>query len=132
MRSVSVQEDVAISLKGAPQLIKKLKRMADRIEGAKRIRGAVTFTAPYALKVHEDLKVHHPRGKAKFLEEPINNGISDGSLNKVFMDAINSGKTAQQAVLMVCLYIQRQAQLIVPVDTGFLRASAQSSVESNG
>lgn len=28
--------------------------------------------APYAMHVHEDLDAHHPKGKAKYIEDPIN------------------------------------------------------------
>lgn len=36
----------------------------------------IAYTAEHALHVHEDLEVQHPRGQAKYLEEPMNENAS--------------------------------------------------------
>lgn len=47
-------------------------------------------TAKYAFIVHEDLNAHHPTGKAKYLEDPLNQYASDylrqvgGDISKFF------------------------------------------------
>jgi hypothetical protein len=35
----------------------------------------VGFTAPHAAKVHERLDIKHPRGQAKFLEQPLRDEV---------------------------------------------------------
>lgn len=45
----------------------KSSRSTSRIDLVE-LRGAVTYSAPYAAIVHEDLTARHERGSAKFLE----------------------------------------------------------------
>jgi hypothetical protein len=44
-------------------------------KGAATISIEIGFHTNYALYVHEDLQAHHPTGKAKFLEDPVNAAV---------------------------------------------------------
>ena len=47
-----------------------------------------TLTEEYALKVHEDLSVNHPVGKAKFLEDPFNEAVQN--LDELLINPLKS------------------------------------------
>ncbi len=82
----------------------------------------VGFTQSYAVFVHENLEAHHPVGQAKFLETPAR--ILAPQLGNIVRDAVQGGNTLEQGLLLAGLRLQREAQLLTPVDTGALRASA--------
>ena len=46
------------------------------------------LTEEYALKVHEDLSVNHPVGKAKFLEDPFNEAVQN--LDELLINPLKS------------------------------------------
>lgn len=115
-------------------------------ENAKRQAciGVTGFTANYALYVHENTEMKlaglprrppgkgsywDPQGQArpKFLEGPARENRID--IIQVVIDAYDKTKNLEHAILMGCLYLQRLAQLSVPVDTGNLKNSAFSAIE---
>lgn len=67
------------------------------------------------------------RGQAKFLEEPARTLSKE--LAEITMKAIGAGKTMGQALLLAGYRLQREAQLLCPVDTGNLKASAFTRLE---
>ncbi len=87
-----------------------------------RVVVLVGFTAAYAINVHEDLQAHHDVGQAKFLEQPareLGNVIrGDVATN------MKRGATLEQGLIVGGLRLQREAQKLVPVDTGALKGSA--------
>lgn len=93
-----------------------------------RAVGVVGYTQSYALPVHERVDVNHPTGKAKFLTDPFKamRGKAAGLLRLY----LSQGKTLGQAVLLVCLEIQADSQAQVPVDTGALKGSAFTRMET--
>lgn len=66
--------------------------------------------------------------QAKFLEQPAreNQDVYAG----IIATALKQGKTMAQALLLAGLRLQRDSQAIVPVDTGMLRASAFTRLET--
>lgn len=42
------------------------------------------YTAPYAVRVHEDLSAHHPHGQAKFLESAVLERLGGMSLRLAY------------------------------------------------
>lgn len=106
--------------------------------------GLVGYTAAYAIWVHEmpnndsfgtprpsGLGVYWgPRGQPKFLEEPARRLANDGTLGNIVARAAKSGKSVKEAILLACLRIQRESQMVVPVEYGNLRASAFTRIES--
>ena len=104
----------------------KLQRAAARATG-KRVR--VGYSAPYALKVHEDLEMFHTNGQAKFLEQPAR------QYRKVMASIVRQNVVARGGVrdleasiirgfLAAGQFLKEESQELVPVDTGFLKASA--------
>ena len=83
----------------------------------------------YAIFVHEDMQARHKEGKqAKFLEAPAR------QLSPVLGDlvgrAVAGGASLQKALLIAGMRLQRDSQKLVPVDTGNLRGSAFTVLES--
>jgi len=94
----------------------------------------VGFSQRYALVVHEDMNANHPVGQAKYLEEPTKTHLGEFKriLREVYKSASRSGSYAaglEKALLVVGRRLQREAQLLVPVDTSALKASAYTAVE---
>lgn len=87
----------------------------------------VGFETAYALYVHENLEAYHPIGQAKFLEQPAREYAKEFS--KIVKTAMDSGQTLQMGLIMAGLRLQREAQLLVPVKYGVLKASAFTELE---
>lgn len=101
-------------------LVKKLLKASKDIGDVNPV--VVGYTAEYAGQVHEDLATEHKIGEAKFLEKPAY--LLGSELSRVALNVIKLGGTLQQGLLAAGLRLQRESQLLVPVDTGALRASA--------
>ncbi len=87
----------------------------------------VGYTQSYALKVHEDMQAHHRVGQAQYLRQPARQLESE--LAKLAVKAVRNGATIAQALLIAGLRLQRESQLLVPVDTSALKASAFTKLE---
>lgn len=107
--------------------LKTVAALKAKLKKSSRVVGIVGYTQSYALVVHENLASHHDVGQAKYLEEPMRTNAK--AYAKDMIDVMNSGGTEEQAVMKACLHLQRDSQLLVPVDTGALRASAFSQIE---
>lgn len=70
-----------------------------------------------------------PQGRAqpKFLEGPFRTNRK--KYGTIVMNALRKGMTMAQALLMAGLELQRDSMLLVPVDTGNLKASAFTRLE---
>lgn len=70
-----------------------------------------------------------PQGKAqpKFLETPLRE--KRDLLARIVVTALGQGKTMAQALLLAGLRLQRESMMLVPVDTGNLKASAFTRLE---
>jgi hypothetical protein len=88
---------------------------------------AVGYTQSYAIYVHENLQAKHPVGQAKYLEQPFRELAPD--LAKQIEADMRRGTGLAMALLRAGLLVQRESQLLVPVDTGALRASAFTLLE---
>lgn len=107
--------------------IKVLQALARKHEEARRqgkARVKVGYTASYAVHVHEDLMMFHRNGQAKFLEQPLREMTTDGTLRRVVRKTMKATGDLVQSLLMAGLLLQRASQQLVPVRTGNLRASA--------
>jgi hypothetical protein len=97
--------------------------------GLNNVVGRVTYTAPYAIYVHENLEAHHAAGtQAKFLEQPAREMDNTGDASRIVADAIIGGGTLHDGILAACEELKRRSQEIVPVATGFLRGSCTVEV----
>lgn len=84
----------------------------------------VSFSAEYAIFVHENLEARHPIGQAKFLEQPAREMADE--LGKYIAKLVKGKVPLMQALYMAGLRLQKAAQKLCPVDTGYLRASANT------
>lgn len=119
----------------------------------------VGYTAKYALYVHENVEMKWrgfprdrsirkdadgtartgytatrarglfwgPNGRAKFLEGPARE--LRPQMARIIITALARSQTMAQALLQAGLFLQRESQKVVPVDTGHLRASAFTRLE---
>lgn len=90
---------------------------------------AVTgFTQRYALEVHEDLQAHHKEGKEpEYLRRPARR--HEETLRNIVIATYKRTKSLSRGVFLAALRLQREAQLIVPIDTSALKASAFTCFE---
>ena len=107
---------------GVPKLVEQLRAKAAAARRDEDVDVEVGYTASYAIYVHENLQAHHPHGQAKFLEAPLR--ALRGELMQLVLRARMQGRTMAQALLIAGLRLQRESQLLCPIDTGNLRASA--------
>lgn len=61
-------------------------------------------------------------GQAKFLEQPFRE-LRD-EMSRLLTVALGNGATLEQSLYIIGLRLQRESQLLVPVDSGNLKASA--------
>jgi hypothetical protein len=92
---------VSVKFSGVQSTINKMKKRHQVTTSGGNITVEVGYAAPYAIYVHEDLQAHHTVGEAKFLSK---------------------------AVYRTDKLIIAQSQLLVPVDTGFLKNSVFTTV----
>lgn len=112
---------------GMENLQKTLQRVANKSREA-RTSVVVGFSQRYAIYVHENLGSHHPVGQAKFLEQPAR--TMGPELARVIKEVYAKTGSMRQALLLAGLRLQREAQLLTPVDTSALKASAYTAEES--
>ena len=110
-----------VQIDGVGRLITKLKAMIAKAR-RENVTYIVGFTAAYAIYVHEDMTARHAAGtRAKYLEEPARG--KQHEMRTIVKEGMRRGLTLSQAILQAALYLLGEAQSIVPVDTGNLRAS---------
>ena len=109
------------------KLVEKLRaRVAQTLEDSE-LNCVVGFTQKYAVYVHENLEAHHPVGQAKFLEQPARELAPE--LGRMIVENLKRRRSMSQALLLAGLRLQREAQLLCPVDTGALKGSAFTKLE---
>jgi hypothetical protein len=137
------------------RLEKLITKLRDKVAEANKASAAsviVGYSAAYALFVHENMELHppgmilagqprpknrgnywDPQGQAqpKFLEQPARELSNSGELSRIVADALQRGATMAQALVTAGLRIQRESMLLVPVDTGNLKASAFTKLEGS-
>jgi hypothetical protein len=114
-------------------IIYRLQRQVQRISpDGKKIEGRVEYDVPYAVRIHEDLKMFHSNGRAKFLEEPYRQMRADGTLSKIVKREMARGRTLRQAIRTAMEFLKQASQAIVPVKTGRLKRSAKVITEVVG
>lgn len=121
------------------KVIKKLRGLAAVIEVDTHASVAVGYGASYALYVHEDLTMNHPRGgQAKFLTTPAVQKKGEMSVmvrQDLYKDLTRNvrGKVSRgvfsRALVRAGRYLERESRKLVPVDTAFLKASSFTTLE---
>lgn len=118
-----------MSKKGKPftMLAHNIKRIKEQAKRNAKLTFAVTYTAPYATRVHEDLEMPHTNGQAKYLEQPLRENTS--KMSAMVKDLMSKGKTLNQALRLVGEWLLEESKKLVPVDTGRLRDSGRVDVK---
>lgn len=113
---------VMTTIEGTNSLKEKLRKVLERYGlASKRDDVVVGFCQRYALYVHE-IQAYHRVGQWKYLETPTRRLRSE--LAEIIAKGLRKGFTLQQSQMLAGLRLQREAQLLTPVDTSALRASA--------
>lgn len=127
-----------VRIEGMKEVAAMLRRRKKKY-GDTHVSVIVGYSQKYALFVHEsvqmklkgqDRKSPHkgqywdPQGRAqaKFLEQPARE--FRGVLAQIVREAMENGATLIQALFLAGLRLQRESQLLVPVNTGALKNSA--------
>lgn len=111
--------------------LEKLKSLEAKLTARKEMAKAnkhvtVGYSASYALIQHENLDYYHEVGQAKYLEQPARE--MQGELAQEVVDTFKKTKDLTKSLFRAGLKLQRASQLLVPVDTGALKASAFTEV----
>lgn len=118
---------IGVQLDGVRELNTKIGAQIAKTEFTNK-NVAVSFSQEYAIFVHEDMEANHPNGgEAKFLENAVLRN-QDAISEKIVTNSkkLNMGLALYTAGQL----IQREAQKLTPVDTGALKASAQTEYEN--
>ena len=104
----------------------KLRKYCKDNRGKPKISVVVGYSQRYALEVHERTDVQHRVGQAKYLEEAARS--NEANVREMLRQGYKEGKLPE-AMLKAGLLIQRESQLLVPVDTSALKSSAFTTTE---
>lgn len=112
------------AVEGFHEVHRKLMGIA---AAARPVSVSVGYTQHYAIYVHENMEVTHKVGQAKYLEQPARELAQQ--ISQTVIQAHRRGATFQQALVIGGLFLQRESQKLVPVDTGALKNSAFTEVD---
>lgn len=121
---------VVTEIKGLQRLVAQLQSMAAKVTTDWNVSVIVGYQTNYALHVHERMDIFHPVGQAKFLEQPARELDRTGVLGDMVSKGLLAGLTPAQCLIAAGLRIQRESQKLVPVDTGLLKNSAFTQLET--
>jgi hypothetical protein len=144
-------------IEGLTKLVSTLQGLAAKVKTEHEGTVVVGYTAAYALARHE-LPVGAPnppksdaqrkamfasihereargvkswdQGQPKFLEQPARELTNNGTFKQIITTAVLAKKTLLQGLLMAGLRLQRESQLLVPLDTSNLKNSAFTRLET--
>jgi hypothetical protein len=112
-------------LQGTQKVISKLRGMTLGGTGTLSVR--VSYNAPYSVFVHEDLtKYHAPPTQAKFVEQPARQLRQE--MRDMVAKKLKQKRALDLALLAAGQLLYDASQLLVPVDTGLLKASGRIEV----
>lgn len=114
-----------LQLEGTQKVYSRLKQ--NTLSGNGYLHVKVVYDTPYVVYVHEDLtKYHEPPTKAKFLEQParqLRQQMRDAAMKR-----LRQKKSLHDALLAAGKILYDASQILVPVDTGRLKASGRIEV----
>jgi hypothetical protein len=116
------------TVNGSKAVANALKGKAQQSKKQHNVSVIVGYTQSYALKVHEDLMAVHPNGgQAKYLEQPAR--LFAKEIARMIRQLYKKGVPLSKSLVIGGMKIQRESQKLVPVQYGFLRASAFTKLE---
>lgn len=81
----------------------------------------VGYSAPHAVPVHERLDVYHPRGQAKFLEQPLR--TEQRQMAAIIRSKLRARMSLMGAQMEAAKHLMKVSLQLVPIDEGILRDS---------
>lgn len=119
------------NIKGFNQVVQGLKNLKENQKRQKKITAAITFMAPHAKRVHEDLEMMHPNGgQAKFLEQPLR--MYGKEVTKKVKELVRQGMQFRAAIIAAAQwFLDNKVKPLVPVDTSELKNSGVVNVANN-
>lgn len=113
------------TIEGVGRLAKRLQRSGKKFH---RGRVVVGYETPYAIYVHEDVEMNHPKGgQDHFLSEPAEFHKKD--IRDYIRMRLKKGATLRQALLDAGRILLRVSKKLVPVDTRKLQNSRFAKFE---
>ena len=104
-----------------------VKVFDDEIRSAESAVYSIVYWDPKAAIVHEVNAFHDPPTQWKFLEQPFRELRRD--MVRFIADAINRGQTLRQGSFRAMQKLLAASRILVPVDTGDLKASGRINRE---
>jgi len=117
---------------GVDKLNAKLKLLAKRAAAEDTKDVYVGYTKNYAIFVHETHPteaMHNPGQYWKFLETPHRLLANSGEIFRIVAATYKATGSVLKGLIIAGKRIQRESQLIVPVDTGDLKGSAYTDTK---
>lgn len=119
---------MGVEIVGLEKVVQEMRARTRKLQTTSLVVG---YSAPYALRVHEDLAMRHPRGgQAKFLEQPMRE--YSVQIAQVVRDEVAKGSELPRALEEGGLFLLEKSIPLVPVDTGFLRDSWYVRIDKTG
>lgn len=107
-----------VSIHGVERTIKALRFWGKKHSDA---QFTVSYAAPYAISVHENLNARHVVGQAKFLEQPAR--TQGNAIAGVTRQAVARGLPLEEGLRLGAVRLLELSRALVPIDTGMLRDS---------
>lgn len=114
-------------IEGSNRISLRLNQLIRRVGNEANGIYSVSYDAPYAVYVHEDLSMQHSNGQAKYLEQPARQHKRELA-NIVRKHAQRTG-SVRVGMLMASRRLLAYSQRLVPVRTGKLKRSGKINRE---
>jgi len=115
-------------IKNVARLNARLKALIAHSRKNDNVEVTVGYTANYAVFVHE-VKRNYRNGEWKYLETPARKLVKE--LGRIVWKSVKVTKNLGTALVLAGLRLQAESQLLVPVRTGNLKASAFTRKKTN-
>ena len=115
-------------LEGIENVKRVLRELRKRASQHRYVSIVTGYTQNYALVVHETNK-NYRTGSWKYLEIPAR--ALRGELARIVRDTYKRTRNLEKACIIAGMRLQRESQLMCPVDTSALKASAFTAREKD-
>lgn len=113
---------LSMKIEGTREFERKIGDKAKKMARETSRPVVVGYTQSYAIHVHENKEMHHTVGKAKYLEDPAKKHRK--KIGNIIVFFYKRTGNLLLAMIQGGLFLQRESQQEVPVDTGALKNSA--------
>lgn len=110
-------------VEGLSRTIKKLEKRELDTKKETPTTFKIEYTAPYALRVHEDLATPRTSGQAKFLETALRQ--NEDKIRQIIVNLVRKKKGLRHAIKRAAEFALQESNKLVPVRTGQLKRSGR-------